>query len=723
MRHVSMNNQENFGCLLEEISVFNRDRCPTSTVQVGNPLTIRFLVRITEDIFFDPTFRLSFIRMEDERVVYSCRIGEDGWDISWLPRGSYPIEWQTSRFSLPRGRYTVDLEVAVVPNGQYQQLFSVTALTDFAVEGETPGELTELSGRWGVYGVENLGWRKGKDHWFFQHFEHAARTIIYYMLDDSPLLTGKILDVGCGDGITDLGVFLRKRPQLLVGIDMEGHFRELPRMLQENGLKLDPLPENLIFREADANQIPYPDDYFDVVLSWASLEHFAGGYWQALREIKRVLKDGGLFFLHPGLYYSNLGHHLGEFTSAPFVHLNKSPEELRQIVFTAQPHYADRGGLMHSPADFWRYYTELNTITVAKLERELRQLNFEFKKVAVRAEDLVNYTPALQKYSIQDLTTGELYLTAVNRKTPLAAEKRERAAFAGNPGSGEPFDYAHYELQLRYTKYREWNRELLVEYVPYFAECQRVLDLACGSGIFLELLAEKRIPAIGVERNKTVAEWVQTQGLEVVWQDAFEFLAQSRETYDGIFCSHFIEHLPFDRVVRLIELIIPRLEPGGTLVLVFPNPESIRMQLFGFWRDPEHIRFYHPELIETVCRHYGLTIVQTNREAIPFAVSPPSWETLGSGRQEEVQGNGKGGLREIVRDTYRGLLRTLRLVPRVDLVALEERLRREGEERLRQERVALQQLLAPWTGKATEAINRMWAWADNALIVCRKEGR
>src|SRR5712692_4505433 len=349
MRHVSMNNQENFGCLLEEISVFNRDRCPTSTVQAGNPLTIRFLVRITEDIFFDPTFRLSFISMEDERVVYSCRIGEDGWDISWLPRGSYPIEWQTSRFSLPRGRYTVDLEVAVVPNGQYQQLFSVTALTDFAVEGETPGELTELSGKWGVYGVENLGWRKGKDHWFFQHFEHAARTIIYYMLDDSPLLTGKILDVGCGDGITDLGVFLRKRPELLVGIDLEGNFRELSRMMRENGLSLDSLPENLVFRQADANHIPYPDDYFDVVLSWASLEHLAGGYLQTLQEIKRVLKDGGLFFLHPGLYYANFGHHLGEFTSEPFVHLQKSPEELKKLVFTAQPRYMDRGGLLYSP--------------------------------------------------------------------------------------------------------------------------------------------------------------------------------------------------------------------------------------------------------------------------------------------------------------------------------------------------------------------------------------
>ena len=335
-----------------------------------------------------------------------------------MPRGSYPVEWHTSRLSLPPGKYIVDLEVAVVPNGHYKRLFSVTASAPLEVEGAGQSSPAEIVGGWKLYGTESLGWRKGRDNWFFKHFEHAARVIIYYMLDDSPLLRGKILDVGCGDGITDLGIFLRKQPELLVGIDVESNFRELPRMMRENGLPVDLWPENLVFRDVDANHIPYPNDYFDVVLSWGSLEHIAGGYWRALKEIKRVLKDGGLFFLNPGLYYSHIGHHLGEFTAEPFVHLKKSPEELKEIVFTAQPRYMDRGGLAYSPADFWRYYSELNKITIPQLERELRMLNFEFKKVAVRAADLVTYTPELQHYSIQDLTADEIYMAVVNRKTP-----------------------------------------------------------------------------------------------------------------------------------------------------------------------------------------------------------------------------------------------------------------------------------------------------------------
>jgi O-antigen chain-terminating methyltransferase len=271
------------------------------------------------------------------------------------------------------------------------------------------------------------------------------------------------------------------------------------------------------------------------------------------------------------------------------------------------------------------------------------------------------------------------------------------------------FDYSHYEIGCRD---RQWNRALLAEYLPHFTGCRRVLDLACGPGLFLELLAEQGISAVGVEHNTTVVEVVRSQGLEVVEQDVFSFLTQVRERYDGIFCSHFIEHLPFERVLDLIELIVPTLEPGGTLVLVFPNPESIRMQLFGFWRDPEHVRFYHPELIEAVCKHYGLLLTHTNCQEAPFAI-PTVFPQRSPIREEPgEQKKKRGWLRQRMREPYLRLLRALRLVPYTDMLALEQKLREEID--------TLPQILKPWTETATWAINRMWAWPDNAALVCRK---
>jgi SAM-dependent methyltransferase len=269
--------------------------------------------------------------------------------------------------------------------------------------------------------VEDLAWSRGHADWFFRHFDHAALVVTDYLLKRHPLLKGHILDVGCGDGIIDLGIFLRTQPEELVGIDPFRGYERLPGVLAANHLPADVLDDalgegRLQFRPDDAKAIAYPDDYFDVVLSWGSLEHIAGGYDRALREIRRVLKKDGLLFVHPGLYYGELGSHLGEFFDDPFTHLKLPPEQLREAVLSTEPKRMDRAGHVATPAEYWQWFTELNPIRVAAFERELRDLGFEPWRVALRSSDLVEYTPELQAYPMQDLATVELYLSAWNRK-------------------------------------------------------------------------------------------------------------------------------------------------------------------------------------------------------------------------------------------------------------------------------------------------------------------
>ena len=387
----------------------------------GEPLTVQFHLKVCIPISFDVNILLSIHHLPDQYLVSKDNMQRDGLNITWLPQGHYLIEWKTRELPLRQGSYSMTAELAKVWDNQYQIMDLkkdvIEVLPSKHFEGSVcfPHEWS-FTAKGQIESDKGLNWQRGHRDWFYKHFDHAANVLIEYMFDHSPLLKGNILDVGCGEGITDLGIFLRVRPKLLVGIDIEGNFRELPRIMKENGLPLDEIPQNLIFRQLDARRIPYPDDYFDVVISWALLEHVPGGYEGVLREIKRVLKDRGLLFLHPGLYYSSSGHHLGEFSPEPFVHLKKTQQELKEIVFTAEPHYIDRGGLRYTPEDFWRYYTELNKITVSEIEKKLRELNFEFKKVAVRAEDLVIYDDSLQNYSIQDLTTQEIYVALINRK-------------------------------------------------------------------------------------------------------------------------------------------------------------------------------------------------------------------------------------------------------------------------------------------------------------------
>ena len=77
-----MSEKDHCGCSVEEILVFNQEGHSRDVVQSGKSLTIRFLARVTQDIFFDPVFRLSLLSLEDGRVRYTRHMGEDGWDIS-----------------------------------------------------------------------------------------------------------------------------------------------------------------------------------------------------------------------------------------------------------------------------------------------------------------------------------------------------------------------------------------------------------------------------------------------------------------------------------------------------------------------------------------------------------------------------------------------------------------------------------------------------------------
>lgn len=413
--------QADFHCVLHKAELLSASRSNLWWRPGACDLAATIEFEIREPIIFDCVIELALVAETDPSRGYRTSSRRVGWDITYLPRGRYLLEWSAENPALPSRWYEVQLSLR---STHRQDLRSAPASGRWPLwrlkRGWTrTGERCPSQENWSLRPLRpdvTLSWQKRGDDWFFKHFDHAARVIIHYMLDDSPLLRGRILDVGCGEGITDLGVFLRKQPRLLVGLDIEDNFRHLPRLMKQYGIPEDLMDPRLVFRQVDASRLPYADDYFDVVISWGSLEHVAGGYGRALREIKRVLKDGGLFFLHPGLYYSSMGHHLGEFTDEPFAHLVRSEEDLKRIVFTADPNLMDRGGLRYTREDFWRYYSELNRITVSGIERELRELGFAFKKVAVRAEDLVTYTDELQKYSIQDLTTREIYMTLANRK-------------------------------------------------------------------------------------------------------------------------------------------------------------------------------------------------------------------------------------------------------------------------------------------------------------------
>jgi len=387
---------------------------PFAIEEAGGRAALCGRLRVEAPVVFLPGLRL--------RVEGAGEVAADSRDthyLGWLPRGAYRVRAFLPG-SLGAGAHRFSLEavhreaMADAAAAKLEGAFTLAGPAAAPADGLAWSFETVAPG----VAIENLSWKRGHEDWFFRHFDHAAATVVSYMLADSPKLRGRILDVGCGDGITALGVALRTGCEELVAIDPFRGFDRLPEILRANHLPADAIPKRVKYLGEDANFLPFADDSFDVVISWAAVEHFAGGYLQALREMKRVLRPDGLLFIHPGLYYCNAGHHLAEYSTEPFFHLRRSRDEIRAIVFGAKPRYEDRAGETPTPAQHWQWFNELNPITVTRFEQELRALEFEPWRVAIRTEGLVEYTPETLAYPMQDLATNELYVSCVNRKRP-----------------------------------------------------------------------------------------------------------------------------------------------------------------------------------------------------------------------------------------------------------------------------------------------------------------
>jgi SAM-dependent methyltransferase len=149
-------------------------------------------------------------------------------------------------------------------------------------------------------------------------------------------------------------------------------------------------------------------------------------------------------------------------------------------------------------------------------------------------------------------------------------------------------------------------RDSRAYYVSMFQGHQEVLDVACGRGEFLEALGR----GVGVDIEDAMVRAAREAGLEVDLGDAFEYLARSPSSFDGVFSAHFVEHLSYEQAADLVAKSYSALRPGGLLVLVTPNAASIPTLQRHFWWDATHVRMYDPELLTFMLKQAGFEEVE-----------------------------------------------------------------------------------------------------------------
>ncbi len=178
--------------------------------------------------------------------------------------------------------------------------------------------------------------------------------------------------------------------------------------------------------------------------------------------------------------------------------------------------------------------------------------------------------------------------------------------------------YVAFEDRFRGT--REDIMQRVAVYLPVVRECQAgtanapVLDIGCGRGEWLEVLAAAGFVARGVDSNPVMVAGCRARGLDVVQGDGIGYVGQlPSESLGMLSAIHVIEHMGFNDLVLLLDEARRVLRPGGMLVLETPNPENLVVGACNFYYDPTHRQPLPPEPMRHLTQARGFTGVEILR--------------------------------------------------------------------------------------------------------------
>jgi SAM-dependent methyltransferase len=212
--------------------------------------------------------------------------------------------------------------------------------------------------------------------------------------------------------------------------------------------------------------------------------------------------------------------------------------------------------------------------------------------------------------NLQERRLG-LLLEEARKRLPNPLDQEQLQLFAAEERHALDALYVSFEDQFRGS--REDIKERLRVYLPILEQAKLgtdempVLDVGCGRGEWLALLKEQGMRAQGVDLNRILVEECRQQGLEVGNGDALAYLRSLPDSSLGAVTGfHFIEHLPFDGLIKLLDETVRVLKPGGVAIFETPNPENVLVGSYRFYLDPTHRNPLPSPIVKFIAEARGL---------------------------------------------------------------------------------------------------------------------
>jgi 2-polyprenyl-3-methyl-5-hydroxy-6-metoxy-1,4-benzoquinol methylase len=166
------------------------------------------------------------------------------------------------------------------------------------------------------------------------------------------------------------------------------------------------------------------------------------------------------------------------------------------------------------------------------------------------------------------------------------------------------------------TYYRKWNWEHDTAH-RVIKKGDKVLEVGCGTGSFLERLAAEGFDVYGLELNNEAVKVCRQKGLTVYNELLNTHLKNNYQAYDMVCSFQVLEHIPHPRVY--IQECIDAVKPGGKIIFAVPNSHP-----YLFKRDkyhttnlpPHHMGLWSEKAFSNLSGYFNMDVVEIKIEEL-----------------------------------------------------------------------------------------------------------
>lgn len=159
--------------------------------------------------------------------------------------------------------------------------------------------------------------------------------------------------------------------------------------------------------------------------------------------------------------------------------------------------------------------------------------------------------------------------------------------------------------ELPYIKLLQINQISLVE---RFKKKGRLLDIGCGSGIFLSQMEKRGWDVYGIEYSQIACEYARDKfGLKNIYRQDIGSIDLANNFFDVVTMWHAIEH--FHNPLMALEKVKQLLKAGGILIIICPNFSNLAVNIFRsncyLVEGPRHLFYFTAHTLSNLLKKTG----------------------------------------------------------------------------------------------------------------------